>query len=138
MTLSVIALMRSPLTLATLLVVLPVNHPAEAWNAWLPISAHLARAAVPRRSPLLSSLVAPKDDGDSSSSPAPPGSVFRLVYKCKICETRNMVKVQKKAWEEGTVISICQGCNNKHLVADAAGLVNKDVEGGGLKSSYQI
>ncbi len=44
---------------------------------------------------------------------------YRLVYKCKICATRNMVAINQIAWNEGTVIGTCQGCFSKHLLADS-------------------
>ena len=49
---------------------------------------------------------------------------FRLVFTCKVCATRNMVEIQRKAWDAGTVIATCQGCNRKHVLADAAGLLD--------------
>jgi len=49
---------------------------------------------------------------------------FRMVYTCNKCETRNMVKIKRKVWEEGVVIATCQGCGVKHLLADNQGLIN--------------
>eukprot|EP00546_Thalassionema_frauenfeldii_P016522 CAMPEP_0178901012 /NCGR_PEP_ID=MMETSP0786-20121207/3781_1 /TAXON_ID=186022 /ORGANISM="Thalassionema frauenfeldii, Strain CCMP 1798" /LENGTH=294 /DNA_ID=CAMNT_0020572057 /DNA_START=178 /DNA_END=1062 /DNA_ORIENTATION=+ len=49
---------------------------------------------------------------------------FRMVYTCNRCGTRNMLEIKRKTWEEGVVISTCQGCNVKHLLADNKGLMN--------------
>jgi len=51
---------------------------------------------------------------------------FRMVFTCNRCETRNMVRIKKKAWNSGTVIVTCQGCNVKHLLADNMSLVNSN------------
>lgn len=44
-----------------------------------------------------------------------------IAYTCKICSTRNSHMFSKKAYEEGIVIVTCDGCNNKHLIADNLG-----------------
>lgn len=55
----------------------------------------------------------------------PQSSSFTLVYTCNRCDTRNMNLVQRKSWESGVVISTCQGCQHKHLLADATGLLDR-------------
>lgn len=43
---------------------------------------------------------------------------FQLQYTCKICDTRNSIKVTRIAYRKGIVIAKCKGCDNKHLIAD--------------------
>lgn len=43
---------------------------------------------------------------------------FQLMFTCKKCETRNQKFITKQAYYKGVVIVICDGCNNKHLIAD--------------------
>jgi len=43
---------------------------------------------------------------------------FQLQYTCKICDTRNSIKVTRIAYRKGIVIARCKGCDNKHLIAD--------------------
>eukprot|EP00956_Cyclotella_meneghiniana_P003803 scaffold4601_cov51-Cyclotella_meneghiniana.AAC.3 len=43
---------------------------------------------------------------------------FQLQYTCKICNTRNSIKVTRIAYRKGIVIAKCKGCDNKHLIAD--------------------
>ena len=43
---------------------------------------------------------------------------FQLQYTCKLCDTRNSIKVTRIAYQKGIVIATCKGCENKHLIAD--------------------
>lgn len=43
---------------------------------------------------------------------------IHLGYTCKICQKRNNKTISRVAYESGVVIVICDGCSNKHLIAD--------------------
>lgn len=43
---------------------------------------------------------------------------FQLMFTCKKCNSRNSKLISKQAYYKGVVIVICDGCNNKHLIAD--------------------
>lgn len=43
---------------------------------------------------------------------------FQIMFTCKICNFRNSKFITKLAYYKGVVIIICDGCENKHLIAD--------------------
>lgn len=44
-----------------------------------------------------------------------------LVYRCKLCNTRNSKLVSEAAYRSGVVILQCDGCSVNHLIADHSG-----------------
>lgn len=43
---------------------------------------------------------------------------FQLMFTCKKCNSRNNKLISKQAYYKGVIIVICDGCENKHLIAD--------------------
>ncbi|CAB3382267.1 Hypothetical predicted protein [Cloeon dipterum] len=60
----------------------------------------------------------------SESKGVPLGKLegrFNLIYTCGVCSHRNSHFISKHAYEKGVVIVTCEGCKNRHLIADHLG-----------------
>lgn len=85
------------------------------------------RLAVPAYTTSTPKVQSPRNFGTSvtkfneitsaTSSPKTAGK-FQLMFTCKKCNTRNTKLITKLAYYKGVVIVICDGCENKHLIAD--------------------
>lgn len=61
------------------------------------------------------------DETDSSSQSQALGSLEKrlaIQFTCKVCDHRQTKTFTKHAYEKGIVIVECDGCKNRHLIAD--------------------
>lgn len=52
-----------------------------------------------------------------------------IVYRCKLCNTRNMKQVSEAAYTSGIVILQCDGCSVNHLIIDNVGWFANNTKG---------
>lgn len=59
--------------------------------------------------------------GDSNFSLGELSPSLRIVYTCKVCGSREQKQFSRQAYTQGVVIVQCDGCQNRHLIADNLG-----------------
>lgn len=61
------------------------------------------------------------ESSDGSQSLGKVSPQLKLVYTCKVCNTRQTKFISQLAYKKGVVIVTCEGCAKNHLVADNLG-----------------
>ena len=44
-----------------------------------------------------------------------------MVFTCKVCDQRAVKSFSRRAYEKGVVLITCDGCKNRHVIADNLG-----------------
>ena len=72
-------------------------------------------------------LEEPKEEGTllsplgESSSLGRIAPTMMIAFTCNVCGLRQSKSMSKKSYEEGVVLITCDGCKNRHLIADNLG-----------------
>ncbi|KAJ9052305.1 hypothetical protein DSO57_1035616 [Entomophthora muscae] len=66
-----------------------------------------------------SSISIPSGTGNNPSKPSDGRLAIR--FTCKVCNHINTKTMSKLAYEKGVVLIQCDGCENRHLIADNLG-----------------
>ena len=72
-------------------------------------------------------LEEPKEEGTLISPTGEASSLGRIeptmmiAFTCTVCDKRQGKSMSKKSYESGVVLITCDGCKNRHLIADNLG-----------------
>jgi hypothetical protein len=99
-------------------------------------AAHPQRPVLQARRPMLSFAEGEADDMISGVAEVQPPTGqtkqktkqdrFVLQFVCNVCETKNTHSISRHAYNKGTVIVTCPGCNSTHLIADNLNWIEDD------------
>ncbi|KAJ3111812.1 hypothetical protein HDU96_005324 [Phlyctochytrium bullatum] len=111
----------------------PARHPLARIPAHTPPPSLGARARPPPTPTDSSSTVNPEELSQAlaalAAETATPNTTLKaravprllIGFTCKVCNTRSHKTMTKQAYERGVVIIQCDGCKNRHLIADHLG-----------------
>lgn len=49
-----------------------------------------------------------------------------MIFTCRVCNTRSRKEFTRGAYEKGVVLVTCDGCKNRHVIADNLGWFGKE------------